>query len=88
MGAGRERQESTYLQGSWLEQLQKMELSSTEVWKLQMEQIFGEEGRLGVQFGYITLTSKWGSQRAIGYTSLEFSREGWTGDIIWELGHR
>lgn len=58
-----------------------MELSSTEVWKLLMEQAFREEGR-SVQGGYITLTSKWRSQRATRYVSLEFSREVWAGDII------
>lgn len=53
-----------------------------------MEQAFGKEGRSGVQFGYITLTNKWGSQGAIGYVSLEFSRAVWAGEVIWELGHR
>lgn len=64
------------------------ELSSTEVWKLQLGQGFWEEGRSRVQFGHTPLTSKCRSQGPIGYANLEFSREVQAGDIIWELVQR
>lgn len=43
--------ESKCLQSFWPEQLRKMDLSSTAVGKLLMEQACGEEGRSGVWFG-------------------------------------
>ena len=75
------KEESMCLQGFWPEQLQKIELLSTEVGELLREQPCKEEGR-SVQFGVCYSDPQMG--KSGGSWSLEFRRKVWAGDMIRE----